>query len=226
MVRLSLTHGVDTPSVRLRHRLSQASEGKRVVFVSVRGRDGGLPRTRRKRALGVADDATWETFQQLVCSRLSLRGVKAIYHSAGGTQLRSLEDLQDIEDLEVEECDEAAAGAGASSTPMRKAAAVHVTLPPSVPAGGGEAGGGEDEDKYARRGGALPSLLARLLPSWASLPLASAPAKLRDGLKDASDVLREATTGRRRKARGCTTHLYRAITIEGACCRARRAPGG
>jgi len=186
-----------------------ASEGKRVVFVSVRGRDGGLPRTRRKRALGVSDDATWESFQHLVCSRLTLRGVKAIYHASSGAQLRSLEELQDIEDLEVEESEEAAGGG--ALTLVRKAATAHAALPPSVPAGGGSERG-EEEDKYARRSGALPSLLVRILPDWASLSLASAPARLRGGLKEATDALREAMSGRRRKvcarrgARLCPPH--------------------
>ncbi len=73
-----------------------------MVFVSVRGRDAALPRTRRKRALGVADGTTWEAFSALVCTRLSLRGVKGIYHAASGAPLRAMEELQDIEDLEVE----------------------------------------------------------------------------------------------------------------------------
>jgi len=86
--------------------LQAAEAGKRVVFVSVRGRDAsGLPRTRRKRALGVADDATRDSFLALVCARLSLRGVKAVYHAASGAVMRSLDELQDIEDLEVEVCE-------------------------------------------------------------------------------------------------------------------------
>ena len=72
-----------------------------MVFVSVRGRDAALPRTRRKRALGVSSDATLDSFHSLVCNRLALRAVKAIYH-ADGRVLRSMEELQDIEDLEVE----------------------------------------------------------------------------------------------------------------------------
>ena len=76
-----------------------------MVFVSVRGRDAALPRTRRKRALGVGDDVTWEAFCALVCQRLSLRGVKGIYHASSGAPMRSMEELQDIEDLEVEACD-------------------------------------------------------------------------------------------------------------------------
>jgi hypothetical protein len=77
--------------------------GKRLVFLSVRGRDTtGLPRTRGKRVLGVGDDATWDTFLATVASRLSLRGVKAVYHASTGAVMRSLDELQDIEDLEVE----------------------------------------------------------------------------------------------------------------------------
>ena len=72
------------------------------MFVSVRGRDAALPRTRRKRALGVSDDTTWEAFCALVCARLSLRGVKAVYHASTGAVMRAMDELQDIEDLEVE----------------------------------------------------------------------------------------------------------------------------
>ena len=79
--------------------------GKRLVFLSVRGRDTtGLPRTRGKRVLGVGDDVTWDTFLDTVASRLSLRGVKAVYHASTGAMMRSLDELQDIEDLEVEVC--------------------------------------------------------------------------------------------------------------------------
>jgi hypothetical protein len=53
----------------------------------------------------VADDATWDSFLALVCARLSLRGVKAVYHAASGAVMRSLDELQDIEDLEVEVCE-------------------------------------------------------------------------------------------------------------------------
>ena len=178
-----------------------------MVFVSVRGRDGG-PRTRRKRALGLDDDATWESFVQLVCARLSLRGVKAVYTSSGA-QLRSLDEVQDIEDLEVEESEEALSGA--SPAPVtRKTAQVrrggvhtpdpprsahaspqHAALPPSVPAGGV----GGDEDKYAKRGGVLPSHLLARLPSWAG----AAPSKLNAALKDAGELLRESTSFNKRK---------------------------
>lgn len=73
-----------------------------MVFVSVRGRDAALPRTRRKRALGVADGTTYEAFVQQLCARLQLRGVKAIFHAASGAPVRSLDEVADVEDLEVE----------------------------------------------------------------------------------------------------------------------------
>ena len=99
--------------------------GTRVVFVSVRGRaDAKGPRTRRKRALGacpgdsslmqnrllldrtatsgVAEDATWEQFTAVVCSRLQLRGLKGVFHADSRAELRSMDELQDVEDLEVE----------------------------------------------------------------------------------------------------------------------------
>ena len=81
---------------------ASGGEGTRVVFVSVRGRDAALPRTRRKRALGVADGTTYEAFVQQLCARLQLRGVKAIFHAASGAPVRSLDEVADVEDLEVE----------------------------------------------------------------------------------------------------------------------------
>ena len=73
-----------------------------MVFVSVRGRDAALPRTRRKRALGVADGTSYDAFVQQLCARLQLRGVKAIFHAASGAPVRSLDEVADVEDLEVE----------------------------------------------------------------------------------------------------------------------------
>ena len=73
-----------------------------MVFVSVRGRDAALPRTRRKRALGVSDGTSYEAFVQQLCARLQLRGVKAIFHAASGAPVRSLDEVADVEDLEVE----------------------------------------------------------------------------------------------------------------------------
>lgn len=73
-----------------------------MVFVSVRGRDAALPRTRRKRALGVADGTSYDAFCAQLCARLQLRGVKAVFHAASGAPVRSLEEVADVEDLEVE----------------------------------------------------------------------------------------------------------------------------
>lgn len=165
----------------------QAEPGTRVVFVSVRGRDAALPRTRRKRALGVSSDATLDSFHSLVCTRLALRAVKAIYH-ADGRVLRSMEELQDIEDLEVEVrgcwCSPAAAlpCRAHAGCPQEvedpggeaKGHGAPYSSPPSVQtsrkAGQGglsiavDAEGDGDEDKYARRGARrkrLPSVLLR-----------------------------------------------------------------
>mmetsp|Transcript_15155 Transcript_15155/g.49707 ORF Transcript_15155/g.49707 Transcript_15155/m.49707 type:complete len:314 (-) Transcript_15155:670-1611(-) len=80
---------------------------KRVVFISVRGREEQRPRTRRKRALGLDANTSWDGFVTLVCQRLQLRGVKGVYH-ASGQRLTSIDDLQDVEDLVVEEADEPA----------------------------------------------------------------------------------------------------------------------
>ena len=73
-----------------------------MVFVSVRGRDAALPRTRRKRALGVPDGTSYDAFVAQLCARLQLRGVKAIFHAASGAPVRSLDEVADVEDLEVE----------------------------------------------------------------------------------------------------------------------------
>ena len=61
-----------------------------------------------------------------------------------------------------------------------------------MPAGGV----GGDEDKYAKRGGVLPSHLLARLPSWAG----AAPSKLNAALKDAGELLRENTSFNKRKA--------------------------
>ena len=51
---------------------------------------------------GVAEDATWEQFSAIVCSRLQLRGIRGVFHAGTGAPLRSMDELQDVEDLEVE----------------------------------------------------------------------------------------------------------------------------
>jgi len=118
-----------------------------VVFVSVRGRDASVPRTRRKRALGVADGTTWEAFTALVCQRLALRGVAGVYHAATGAVLRSLEDLQDIEDLEVEARGLRAGGGGRVSPATRAGDGGGVQRPPW--------GGARDAPQGERRGGSV-----------------------------------------------------------------------
>ena len=83
-------------------------EAKRVVFVSLKpsssDADAGTSRgNRRKRALGIEENATWEEFTAAVCARLQIAGLRAVYHASTGERVQGVGDVQDIEDLVVEE---------------------------------------------------------------------------------------------------------------------------
>ncbi|CAL5219260.1 g1056 [Coccomyxa viridis] len=73
-------------------------DASRLVFISVKD-----AKPKRKIALPVPDDATWDQFVQQVQSKLKLSSIDSIYLASSGEKITKLEDLQDIDELHVVE---------------------------------------------------------------------------------------------------------------------------
>lgn len=118
--------------------MADGASPSRIVFVSVAGREGdqAYPRTRRKRALGVADNATFGDFLQLCCARLQLRGIQSIKHATTGKEVRGMDDLQDIEDLLVEETPADDARAAATAVYLADRSLLEAAPAPALEGGG------------------------------------------------------------------------------------------
>ncbi|CAL8460625.1 g154 [Coccomyxa elongata] len=71
-------------------------DASRLVFVSVKD-----AKPRRKIAVPVPDDYTWEQFLLQVQTKLKLAGIDSIYLVSSGEKITRLDDLQDIDELHV-----------------------------------------------------------------------------------------------------------------------------
>lgn len=137
-----------------------SSHPSRIVFVAVSNRidDHSVPRTRRKRALGVADDASFQDFLALCCSRLQLRGIQSITHATTGKAVRGMDDLQDIEDLLVEETPLDDKRAAATAVYVADRSLLEAAPAPALDGGAGSASVPYAPGSAAKRGGVRGSL--------------------------------------------------------------------
>ena len=62
----------------------------------------------------MSETATWDEFCALICARLQLSRVRAVFHASTMSPLTSMDELQDIEDLVVEGDEIAGARVGAA----------------------------------------------------------------------------------------------------------------
>lgn len=76
----------------------QDMEASRLVFVSVQS-----AKPRRKVAVPVPDNYTWQDFLQQVQQKLKLSNVESVTLASSGEQITALDDLQDIDELHVTE---------------------------------------------------------------------------------------------------------------------------
>ena len=109
----------------------------------------------------MSETATWDEFCALICARLQLSRVRAVFHASTMSPLTSMDELQDIEDLVVE--GDEIAGARVGAAPGGASAGI-----------GGRTGGSapgpaltmdeDGEDKYRKKAPLHVQLMQQIAP--------------------------------------------------------------
>lgn len=169
-----------------------------MVFVSLKhteSDDGTSSSTssrgsRRKRALGVDELATWDEFTSAVCARLQIAGARAIYHASTGERLTRVSDVQDIEDLIVEEDLTAKMIPDGLNTPGASPMRTPSGRNARTPAGETSRRSDEDDDvgdgKYKSKQRGSSSFLSSLVPSFGGA-VTEGMTRALDGALDAAE---------------------------------------
>ena len=120
-----------------------------------------IPPAPNPRRNSVSETATWDEFCALICARLQLSRVRAVFHASTMSPLTSMDELQDIEDLVVE--GDEIAGARVGAAPGGASAGI-----------GGRTGGSapgpaltmdeDGEDKYRKKAPLHVQLMQQIAP--------------------------------------------------------------
>ena len=110
----------------------------------------------------MSESATWDEFCALICTRLQLSRVRAVYHASTMSPLTSMDALQDIEDLVVEGDEIAGARVGAAPDGSGAAAGSgrSIGLAPGPRVTRDEDG----EDKYRKKAPLHVQLMQQIAP--------------------------------------------------------------
>ena len=152
---------------RRRHLSSptKSQDASRLVFVSVRD-----AKPKRKVAVPIPENGSWDLFISQVSTKLKLAGVGAIYLSSTGERVLRLDQLQDIDELYVVE----STNGPTSSTATNNGNSNAYNQPPGGTSSSATAleiePDSDHEGKYVKRQTSLQRTAKRMFPSLFSNP--------------------------------------------------------